>query len=480
MVFTPQKLADLTEGTWDKNCPDCPDFSSAFFDKGWASPSSLWVTTNSDQWPREMKKWTEDYQVLSKGIKKGMRAIVVRPGVEVPSGVATLRVADTWKAMRKIAFAVRDHSQSKRLLVTGTEGKTGFKVQLNHALKSQMSVYASIDSRNMSYPILSRLAKMPEDIDLSIFEVSVPKQGSGKRRASYIQPQICVITEIGYEHLRWHGDVKKLIRNKASVVSALAKDGICIVKSDPKYFSELKKEIAVYGDFPIYSFGLFEKDNAQLIEAKFQSEPYGWKIKARIEEKSIEYFIPALESHAPLSSLPVLLTASLLGLDVEQAAQSMVDYQPYQTSGRFSTLPYKQGALDLYDQSFRSYLLGYRDFFEVCSRLIPQKNRKKIVVLGMLFDEREYGDEVWTLLPEAAMRQWLIDADFDEIHTIGEREQFEKVFDDGFVWKTHHDKVEQLIPEIIEYINPGDLLMIKGDRNENMFLLSNYLRKVLV
>lgn len=478
MIFTPQQLAEFTNGIWDENCPKCIGFSSVFFNKRRASPSSVWITTNPDQWPSEAE-WTEDYQVMSRGTQN-YAAVVVRYEARVPEGVPVLRVEDTWLAMKAIAFAVRDQRKSKRLLVTGTEGKTGFKVQLMHALEQQISVYASVDSKNMSRSILTRLAAIPEGADLSIFEVSVPKRKHGKKRASYVKPHICVITEIGYEHLNKHGSIHKLIQNKASVVSALEKNGICIVKSDPKYFLELKQRIAAYGNPSIYSFGLLEQDNAQLIQSEFQSEPYGWRVQARIESKLIEYFLPVLESHAPLSSLAVLLTVSVLGFDVEKAAQSMIDYEPYQTSGRFSQLPYKEGSIDFYDQSYRSYLLGYKDFFDVCSRLRARNNGKKVVILGMLFDEKEYGDEVWKLLPEADMRQWLLDAEIDEIHTIGNREQFEAVFDNSFLWKTHHERVELLIPGIIEYINPGDLLMIKGDRNEKMFLLSDYLRQELV
>lgn len=480
MIFTAKQLAELTGGTWDDESPDLNNITSAFFDKGWSSPTAVWVTTNSEQWPRTMDLWTEDFQVLSKGIKKGVAAVIVRHEIKVPTGVPTLRVDNTWEAMKTIAFMVRDKSQSKRLLVTGTEGKTGFKVQLLHVLKKQISAYASIDSKNMSYPILSRLAMIPETAELSIFEVAVPKKRTGQRRSSYVQPHICVFTELGYEHLHRHGSVEKLIQNKASVVSALANDGVCIVKSDPKYFSDLKRQIARYGDFPVYSFGFLDQDNAQLLQSKFLSDPYGWQVKSRIEDKLIEYFLPVLESHAPLSSLLVLLTVSVLGLDVEKAAQSLAEYQPFRTSGRLSHLPYQDGFIDFYDQSYRSYLLGYQDFFDVCSRIKPQQKGRKIVVLGLVFDEREYGQKVWELLPEEHVRQWIMDAKIDEIHTIGEREQFEKVIQGGLLWKTHHEVVEDLIPEILNHVNPGDFLMVKGDRNENMFLLSEHLRKVLV
>ncbi len=478
MNFTPVQLAELINGSWDETPAENRVISSAFFDRGWSTPSAAWVTTNRDQWPRKMDRWTEDYQILSRGIRKGVAAVIVRPGVKVPDGVPVLRVENTWDAMKTIAFAVRDESPGKRLLVTGTEGKTGFKVQLFHALKNQLSTFASIDSKNMSYPIISRMAMIPDNAELSIFEVAVPKRRVGKRRAAYVQPHVCVITELGYEHLHRHGSVEKLIRNKASVVSALSKDGVCIVKSDPKYFLDLKQQISRYGDFPVYTCGVSDQDNAQLLKAEFKSDPYGWQVMARVEDSTVMYFVPVLESHAAMSSLLVLLTVSVLGLDVNKAAQSFQEYQPYRTSGRFSRLRYKQGFLDFYDQSYRSYLLGYQDFFEVCSRIKPQQKGRKIVVLGMVFDEREYGARVWELLPVGKVQQWLVDAKIDQIHTIGEREQFEKVILHRQYWKTHPESVDEFIPVVLDHIDEGDLLMVKGDRNEKMFLLSEYLLKV--
>ena len=64
----------------------------------------------------------------------GAAAAIVRDAAKVDVEIPILRVPDTHDALRMIAEANRDRTKAQRVLVTGSEGKTGFKAMLRHVL----------------------------------------------------------------------------------------------------------------------------------------------------------------------------------------------------------------------------------------------------------------------------------------------------------------------------------------------------------
>ena len=327
---------------------------------------------------------------------------------------------DTWQALQAIAATVRDRARARRILVTGTEGKTGFTSQFRHLASGQIEVAARPDSNNMDHGICTALANIKRDDAVAVLEVAVPYRHRGMRRAQLVQPELCVITEIGYEHLAKHGSVDELIKAKASVASALVEDGRCLIQSNPRYFEKLRKRIRRYGEFPIFTFGTDHADFGRLLAAHFDGLRRGWEVEAVVGGQSISYFLPRVEQHAPLSSVAVLAAMRLIDLDLEVALERFHSLDLFETAGRMQELSARSGGTyTLYDQSHRNYLLALDDFFQTASRLTPRLGGRKILVLGHIYDEREYGNLIWEMLPPLRLRQMIDTCGLDSIYTIG-------------------------------------------------------------
>jgi UDP-N-acetylmuramyl pentapeptide synthase len=477
LIMLAEELAAVTGGVWS-NPSAIPVITRFAVNPLTTSSGDLLITTNKEQWERTGSV-TETQRTLDILIRKGSGAAIVRRSSLLDGPINLLRVDDTYKALVAIATAARDKAKAKRVLVTGTEGKTGFKVQFHHLASEQISINARLDSNNMERAICTALANTKCHHALSVIEVAVPHKRLGIRRSQLVRPELCVITEIGYEHLAKHGDIKELIQAKASVVSGLMPGGCCLVKSNPRYFQSLCEAIRSFHEAPIFTFGERIEDLGRLISATFAAERYGWQVQAEIDGKSLSYFLPLVEQHAPLSSVGVLTAIHLLHLDVEQAAARFASLVPFQTSGRFYELPTQRGTYQVYDQSHRSYLLGLEDFFRTAALLSPRPGGRKVLVLGHVYDEQEYGPLVWELIPPKQLRSMIDAGGFDQLYTVGKREEFRKILNATMTPWEHFALPQDLVVPLHQLMRANDLLLVKGDQNEKMFALTDGLRAQL-
>ncbi len=474
LTLTPEEIAEITEGSWVgpplKQPLDLVTTSRAECRSG-----ALLVTTNREQW-RDRKAFTESMPKLQEVARKGA-AIVLRRGAGLKIPTSILEVANTRHALTAIARGVRRKAQAKRILVTGTEGKTGFKAMFTHVASRQMGVSARIDSKNRFRGVCTSLANIKAHHRFAVIEVAVPRRGVGERRSRLIKPHMCVITEIGYEHLAKHGSIDALINNKASVVSSLRRGGICIVRSSPRYFEQLYKAIRAYGKGSVATFGDRDSDDGRLLDASFDPDRAGWRVWAAVDGQALEYFLPVPERYVPLSSVAVLLATSRMGLDVHRAAGDLAEYQPTPTSGRLYTLPVNAGVCHVYDHSLRTYLLGIEDFFHTLSALSAPDERRRIIVLGHVYDETEYGPIVHELLPKQRLRTLVEGAYPDLLITVGKAGEFTDVFAGmGSRWRELASP-EQAVTHLTRILQADDLLAINGDTNERMQLIPERLRE---
>lgn len=473
VLLSPRELADATGGIWSATA-NIPALLRISVNARDIQPGDLLITTNQEQWPASRTS-SETQRVLDKAAALGAAAVIRKDSAL--EGTHVLRVADTCAALQAIASAVRDKAAAQRILVTGTEGKTGFKILFAHLASGQISLNTRLDSKNMDIGIGLVLANTKEHHQLSLIEVAVPLLKHGKRRSHLVRPNLCVITEIGYEHLARHGSVENLIAAKASVVTGLLPGGCCLIKSDARYYQALRSHILGYGDIALFTFGHTSDDYAQLLRAEFDTGRLGWEVDVRILKERYTYFLPALEDHAPLSSLGVLAAMSLAGLNLPEAVKRFASYTAFQTSGRFYELPVHGGTYAVYDQSFRSSVLGMIDFFKVAARLKPRSGGRKILVLGPVYDEEEYGKIIWELLPPAYLGGLIEQAGFDTLFTIGNPDDFQQCLQGLTTPHRHFSDPKEVVQPLTGCLQADDLLMIKGDKIDGMTRISTMLRE---
>lgn len=465
LALSPQDLAAITGGRWEPAPP--PDNSLTEVHSRVPSrmaKGALYVAqpdSKDDAAALEAK--------LARAEKRGAGAFVVAEGVGLDRAVPRLVVGNPGRALLRISAVIRDAMPATRILITGTEGKTGCKDLLAHMAEGQRQVQSRLSSNNKDLPIAASLASLQPWHDWAILEVAAPSHAHALRRSALVRPDVCVITEVGFEHMAKQGGADRLIENKASVVEACVPGGLVILPASNDRHVQLRAAVERRWPGKILTFGSHPDADARLLERKFDAERLGWHVRACIGDREVEAFVPRPDEHAPASCLAPLLVIHALGGSVEQAAARIALYKSYKTEGLLTTLHFGERQVLLYDKSERAYLLGQEDFLRTVARLQPSPGGRKIMVLGDVYDEQEYGPAVWDLLPPDKMRTLLADAGLDLLFTRGPPRQFDLIVPDTVTRGAHVDGTPaKLAPALIAALRSGDLLAIKGDIDEAM------------
>lgn len=455
MALSAAKIAELTGGTWH-HLEGNEAFTGIRVNIDRAGPGDLLFTSNPEQWGRNIP---DTQHRLQEAFECGIVAAVVTPSADISACSGPVLVVENSKnALERIAYYARDHYRIPRVLVTGTEGKTGFKNQLHFLLSFQTGVHATLDSSNLNVPILCSMASIGVSDRVEVIEASVASGGVGTTRSLMVRPDICVITEVGVAHIATHGSMEQLIHNKASIVEGLKETGICILNADSVNYDRLREAIYNRRYVRTATFGSSPRCDAQLLERDFDAEALLWRVRARIGAKEYRYVVPLLGEHVPLASLAPLLCVHLLGYDVEQAARDYGGFRSTPTMGRLSEIEGPRGRFRFYDHSHRASVFNYRSALQDLARLKPDGSGRKIAVIGnMLNIGKTSGIEHEALAPliEAAGVQ--------RLYTVGTHARvIHAKLRDPSILVAHGDRYEEISEQLLGELSEGDLLFIKG------------------
>ena len=419
--------------------------------------NDLCFTTTPEQWG---KKIINSQLSLTKIFENGASAAVITDESLVDTvKKPLLLVKDSKKSLEKIAFYVRDTIKIPRILVTGTEGKTGYKNQLYTLLSLQTKVHAKLDSSNLNVPIMCSMASLAEDDKVEVIEASIAGPNVGVMRSNLVKPNICVITQVGLAHITTHGSVENMIHNKASVVDALQEDGICIVNADSENYDAVREEIYKRKYVDIKTFGSGEKCNARVTKASFNEKDLLWDVQAIIEGIELEYKVPLLGDYVPVASLIPLLTIHYLGYDVQKAAADFIHFKSMDTMGGLSEITAEDKTFRFFDHSHRGSMLGYTSALKDFALMHPKKGGKKIAIIGHMMNigkiSKQAHDDLAPLIEAAKV---------DRVYTVGKfaKRIFDKL-ENKAIFVKHGEKYQSIEKKFLADIEDGDIIFMKGN-----------------
>ena len=455
--LTPKLLEDITSGKW-KNINYEMRFSGVG-DYNTFRNKNIYFMLSLNEWKKDK---LDIFKKIDTLYNKGIKAFVT-DNEEIFNTLKypTFLVNDNIKqSYIKVATKTRELLNPQTVLITGTEGKTGFKTQLHHVLNFQTSAHANINSANTEIPVLRSLINLRDNDKVEINEVSVGGDEALRiERTSWVQPDICVFTNISPNHMDMHKSIDNILQAKSSVIEGLRDNGIAIINSDMQYYEALKKSILKRKkDTKFLTFGKNTNDDAQLIEEIFNHEKLGWEVKANILDEEIKYFIPMIQSHIPLSTVSTLLCVKVLGYNMQLAAKDFEKLKPYETMGRMLKIKKPSADILFYDQSRRGGVGGMESAFEDLNRL---KIKGKVVALVGGISIKKDSD--WTKESHTFLAKLINNSKIDRLYTTG---NFMNYVEDNLknknIFIKHSDDLDFLANSLLDEIQSDDLLFIIG------------------
>lgn len=460
IYLTPNKLVQYTKGTWVDGVDENLRFTGVGT-YGTYGNGNIYFAMAIKDWIKENKDPKAELQTVLK--RREIRAVVLDDiaYAKYTGDLPVLLVEDCFKAFKNASIQVRQDVDPFTILVTGTEGKTGSKVQFHHILNKQVKTHAVLNSANTEIPVLRSLINLAEDDRVEVNEVSVGSNEAYRvERTMMVNPNLCFFTNIGPNHMDMHKTLENIMIAKSSVVEGLCEGGKCILNAAIEHYDMLLKAINDRKkDIPILTYGYDVNNTAYLISQKFDNEKFGWDVEASIDGEKVEYFLPLFQNHAPLNSVGILLTVKEMGYDVQKAAKDYEGFVPFETMGRILKIHKKSGDVYFYDQSRRGGIHGMRSAFNDMKNF--NVKGKIVALVGGISTKK---DSDWTKQSHKMLAEIINESQIDRLYTTGNFMDY--VIDDlkrPEIFVKHSEDLDVLAQNLYDEIQAGDLLFIIGN-----------------
>ena len=400
----------------------------------------------------------DGHDFVQAALERGAAAAIVDRDVPaLPKGPPLLRVPDTLVALEALATAARARSRARIVAVTGSVGKTGTKEALRLALATAGGTYASAGGLNNHWGVPLSLARMPPDVSYGVFELGMNHPGEIAALTRLVRPHVAVITTVEPAHLGFFPSVAAIADAKAEIFLGLEPGGVAILNQDNPYYPRLASAAKRAGAAEVVGFGAHPNAKARLIDCELDSEAS--TVEAALPGLTLRYRVKVPGRHWVMNSLAVLATAAAAGVDVRCAAEPLSELEALPGRGRRYELAWRGGAVTLIDESYNASPAAMRAALAVLATTEPRMGARRIAVLGDMLElgeasESLHRDLVEPLAAARVDRVFLVGEAMAALHAILPEAKR------GGLWHC----AEDVVPELIGFLKPGDVVTVKGSR----------------
>ncbi|HAN20339.1 MAG: hypothetical protein A2Y15_03965 [Clostridiales bacterium GWF2_36_10] len=286
----------------------------------------------------------------------------------------TILVDSTKNSLLELASWYRKEklSNTKIIAVTGSVGKTSTKDMVALAVGAGLKVNKTKGNKNSLIGLPLSIMETETDKDVAVLEVGISEPNEMTKLSKASQPNIAIITNIGYSHIEALGSRENICTEKLAVADYMPNDGMLILNGDEPLFKKKDK----HPQKKIYcSIKNTESDCFSTNIKEFDGQTY---FTSHIFGKSVSVTLNTLGLHNVSNALFALTAASLLGVDLIKATEAL---SKFEASGLRQKIYKKDGytiIADCYNASPESMVAALS--------VLGEQKGKKIAVLGDMLE----------------------------------------------------------------------------------------------
>jgi len=389
--------------------------------------------------------------------ERGAAAAMVDREISDLSTAPLLRVAETCAGLASLGAAARRRSDARILGITGSVGKTGTKEALRLALAACGPAFASSGSLNNHWGVPLSLARMPPDAAYGVFELGMNHPGEIGVLTRLVRPHVAVITTVAPAHLGFFPSVEAIADAKSEIFLGLEAGGVAVLNRDNPYYERLAAAAMRAGAAAVVGFGAHPEATVRVLDCV--TEPHGSTIDVALSGFVVRCRLPVPGRHWVMNTLAVLAAVTAAGADPSRAAEALAGLEELPGRGRRYELSWRGGVLSLIDESYNASPAAVCAALAVLAGIPPAVGARRVAVLG---DMLELGEATERLHRELA--EPLAATKVDRVFLIGTA--VAALYDAlpesrrGGLWPA----ADEAIPELLRFLQAGDVVMVKGSR----------------
>jgi UDP-N-acetylmuramoyl-tripeptide--D-alanyl-D-alanine ligase len=412
----------------------------------------------------------DGHDFVGAALQRGAAAALVdrEPG-GLPAAAPLLRVADSFIGLNALAAAARARSRTRIVAITGSVGKTGTKEALRLALAASGPTFAAAGSLNNHWGVPLSLARLPPDAAYAVLELGMNHPGEIAALTRLARPHVAVITTVEPVHLGFFTSVEAIADAKAEIFLGLEPGGVAVLNRDNRHYDRLLAAALRAGAAEVIGFGAHPEAVLRLADCVL--DPDGSTFEAAFGGRMLRCRLPVPGRHWVANALAVLGAAAAVGVDPLRAATELGRLEALPGRGRRHRLAWRGGTVTLIDESYNASPPSMAAALAVLGTAEPAAGGRRIAVLG---DMLELGSTAADL--HRGLARPLAAAAVDRVFLVGTAmAALDEMLSEpvrGGLWRS----ADEAIPALVEFLRPGDVVMIKGSHAARVDRIAERLR----
>ena len=370
--------------------------------------------------------------------------------------------------MSNTSTLIRENSLAKIVAITGSCGKTSLKELLANTFKKFSNVMYSPKSYNNKFGVPLSLFNLEQYHDYGVFEVGMDRKGEIDSLSKIIKPDIAVITNISYAHIKNFKNIRQIALAKSEIISNIKKGGSLVLNADDKFF-KLHRKIAIQKKIKVYSFSL-KKDGTNINLKGIKKLGKKFIINIKINEKEKSFIVSSNFENYIKNILAAITVISIFKKENYIDRNIFDDFKMPSGRGDISRIKIGKKSIFLIDESYNSNPLSVKSAIENFNDIDIQNNKKHLILGDML----ELGTHSKKL--HLGLSSLINSSSIDSVNVIGKyiKETYKNIYQHkkGLILQ----ESSQIINLIKDNINNNDYLMIKGSNSTGLNKFTNHLK----
>jgi len=374
-------------------------------------------------------------------------ALVDRSYLQADAGLPVAAVADTTTALGALAAHWRRQFHIPLIAVVGSNGKTTVKEMIAACLRAHFgdaAVLATRGNLNNHIGLPLTLLALREAHRVAVVEVGMNHPGETAQLAAIAAPTIAVINNAQREHQEFMRSVADVAIEHASLITALAEDGVAVINADDDHAGAWR---TAAGARRVRDFGL---QQPAAVCARCRMEASSAHLDVTTPEEHAAFDLPLAGEHNARNALAAIAAATAAGVPLAACARALARFVA--VKGRLQVKTGRRGAT-LIDDSYNANPDSVRAAIDV----LAQAPGRKFLVLG---DMGEVGAQGAAFHEEVG--HYARDAGIDGLYALGElAASTARAFGAG---ARHYPRIEELLADVEGVLGPQTALLVKGSR----------------
>jgi UDP-N-acetylmuramoyl-tripeptide--D-alanyl-D-alanine ligase len=356
-------------------------------------------------------------------------------------------VADTRRALGRLAAYWRGKFDIPLIAVTGSNGKTTVKEMIAAILRAHYGSEHTLSTAgnfNNDIGLPLTLLRLRTGHTCAVVEIGMNHPGETRELAAIARPTVALINNAQREHQEFMTSVEEVAREHGSLFESLAENGVAVINADDDYAAYWR---GLNAGRTIRDFGV---DHPAAVHGNYQFRDFGSEIVLTAPEGGTRFELGVAGLHNVRNAMAAAAAATAAGASLDAVAAGLSSFAA--VKGRLQRKASRNGAVVI-DDTYNANPDSVRAAIDVLA-LCPSL---RVLVLGDMGEVGEAGPAFHREIGTHARTRGI-----DRLVTLGDMTTHATAaFGEHGL---HAASFEELLQAVRSSDRPGTTYLVKGSR----------------